>query len=162
MNARIRKQALKYYQESRKQGAPALGAWTYAVRKAQVNAHWDRKESAGLVRMTIEPDELCSYDDLAGDMFNPKANPDINPSLIAKQEKEFKDRIDRDGVWGIVTEYFDGEAWQQADSCWGFVGDDWKDSGYDIDAKEAALDALTSVKHCKACGRPMTLHNLNH
>jgi len=31
------------------------------------------------------------------------------------------------------------DRWDHMDSCWGFVGDDWKDSGYDIDFKEAGL-----------------------
>lgn len=54
-------------------------------------------------------------------------------------------RIERNGVSGIVAQVRTalGE-WVDVDSCWGFVGDDWKDSGYDLDAMTAALDYLDS------------------
>jgi hypothetical protein len=63
--------------------------------------------------------------------------------------------VDRDGVWGIVGEYFDGERWQHADSCFGFVGDDWKNSGYDTDIMRATLDEAKDVSVCRCCGRPI-------
>ena len=63
--------------------------------------------------------------------------------------------MNRQGVWGIVGEYFDGEVWQHADSCFGFVGDDWKNSGYDTDIMQATLDAARDASVCRCCGRPM-------
>ena len=57
------------------------------------------------------------------------------------------DRIEREGVWGIIGEYWDGAEWQIADSCWGFVGDDLELNGYDDDIRRATLDAY---KKCLA------------
>ena len=54
-------------------------------------------------------------------------------------------RIERDGVTGIIAQVRTALGkWIEVDSCWGFVDDDWRDSGYDLDAMEAALDYLDS------------------
>jgi hypothetical protein len=71
--------------------------------------------------------------------FNPKANPDIHPDRLERERKAEVERVERDGVWGVVGEFFDGEEWQHADSCFGFIGDDWKDSGYDVDIMASTL-----------------------
>ena len=63
--------------------------------------------------------------------------------------------VNREGVWGIVGEYFDGERWRHADSCFGFVGDDWKNSGYDTDIMRATVDASEDARVCRCCGRPI-------
>lgn len=58
-------------------------------------------------------------------------------------------RIDRDGVCGVVAEYRDPDlGWTHADSCWGFVGDDWQDSGYAVDFMDAAMRALVTGPAC--------------
>ena len=74
-----------------------------------------------------------------------------------KCEADNRERAERMGVWGIVAyaaldpynpcdcygapkcEHFDS-----VDSVWGFIGDDWKDSGYDDDLMRAALDAVAA------------------
>jgi hypothetical protein len=58
-------------------------------------------------------------------------------------------------VWGIIGEYFDGEKWQHADSCFGFVGEDWKYSGYDTDIMQVTLNAIKEARVCRCCGRPL-------
>lgn len=64
-----------------------------------------------------------------------------------KHKCDTAQRIDRDGVSGIVAQVRTALGqWVTVDSCWGFVGDDWKDSGYDQDAIGAALDYLDSGK----------------
>jgi hypothetical protein len=83
------------------------------------------------LRLRLVPDETCSLEDLEGDCFNPKANPDIPASQLQRDHEAFIAKVNREGVWGIVGEFFDGERWQHADSCFGFVGDDWKNSGHD-------------------------------
>ena len=98
--------------------------------------------SDDIVRIRIEPDDSADLDNLLGDCFDPDVNSDIQPHVLARQRQEEIDRINRDGVYGIIGEYkcpCCGN-WQQVDSCWGFIGDDWKDSGYDLDIKQAALD----------------------
>lgn len=112
------------------------------------------EHEGGKVRIRLLPDECADYDNLAGDMFNPAVNTDIEPEELERQEQEFKDRINRDGVWGVVGEFWNGEEWEEADSCWGFVGDDWKGSGYDKEIRETTIKAYREQKHCPTCGRP--------
>ena len=101
----------------------------------------ERWEQAGdSVRLRIEPDYDADFDFLCGDSFNPDVNPDIQPHVLERQEKEFLDLVNREGVYGIIGEYrcpCCGE-WNQADSCWGFVGDDWHE--VDVDIMSATLD----------------------
>jgi hypothetical protein len=128
---------------------------------------WDKDEVAeyssgepinakrGNVRLRLVPDEMCSFEDLEGDCFNPKANPDTPASRLERDRKEFMEKVKREGVWGVIGEYFDGEKWQHADSCFGFVGDDWKSSGYDTDIMRATLDEVKDARVCRCCGRPI-------
>lgn len=119
-----------------------------------INEHWDDLESAGFVKLDVLPDVLSCYEDLAGDCFNTKVNNDMDASVLESQEQAFKERIDRDGVWVIVGKYFDSEKWVSVDSCGGFVGDDWKNSGYDNDIMQNTIEALMKNKLCLSCGRP--------
>jgi len=113
------------YARLRRQGFSAHIALDYA-RTAE---EWDALEY-GEVRLLAEPDDSADFADLIGDA----------PESVVKSETK---RADRDGVWGIVGQYLDpatGE-WVTADSVWGFIGDDWQDSGYDYSVKRATLDA---------------------
>ena len=98
---------------------------------------------------------MCSLEDLEGDCFNPKANSNIPASRLQRDREEFIEKVNREGVWGIIGEYFDGEAWQHADSCFGFVGDDWKNSGYDTDIMRTTLNESKDARICRCCGRPI-------
>jgi hypothetical protein len=98
---------------------------------------------------------MCSLEDLEGDCFNPKANPDTPVSKLERDRGEFIAKVDREGVFGVIGEYFDGERWQHADSCFGFVGDDWKNSGYDTDIMRATLNEAKDARVCRCCGRPL-------
>lgn len=119
----------------------AKTALRQAIYQIKVEQLWDKYDGQ-LVRLQIKPDYDRSIDDLAGDSFNPIANPDINPRKLAREYQEFVDKVNREGVYGIISQYkcpTCGE-WITVDSCWGFVGDDWKGSGYDLDVKAAALE----------------------
>lgn len=52
---------------------------------------------------------------------------------VIRLKKELWDRIENEGVWGLVGEVKCKccGSWTTTDSVWGFVGDDWKNSGYD-------------------------------
>lgn len=102
-------------------------------------------DAPGTVRIVEYPDESCSFDDLAGDTFNPIANPDIKPHILEREERAEIERIKRDGIWGYVAQFWDGAAWQDTDSIWGFVGDDFDDSGCDIDLMGSAMDAYEAT-----------------
>lgn len=109
---------------------------TEAFRAAKVRTAWEYAESAGIVSLEVVPDDSwLTFDDLMGDTFNRAANPDIPESRMAREEKAERERFERDGVVGIVAKAH-GE---HVDSVWGFIGDDWKDSGYDVDLMAAAL-----------------------
>ena len=109
----------------------------------------------GNVRLRVVSDETCSLGDLEGDCFNPKANPDVPASRLQRGRKEFIEKVNREGVWGIIGEFFDGETWRHADSCFGFVGDDWKDCGYDTDIMRVTLNEARDARVCRCCGRPI-------
>ena len=56
-------------------------------------------------------------------------------------------RAERDGVWGLCSDYrcpLCG-GWVSADSVFGFIGDDYHDSGYDTDVKAEALRLLADA-----------------
>ena len=95
------------------------------------------------VRLRTEPDTCWDYEDLAGDTYNPEVNDDIPAERLAREEREFRNRIDREGVYGLVAERKCPACgqWETVDSVWGFVGDDWEMSGYDEDLALAAMAA---------------------
>ena len=45
-------------------------------------------------------------------------------------------------MWGLIAEYFDEycEEWIASSSAWGFIGDDWVDSGLDIHLMEDVVE----------------------
>src|SRR5260370_14302082 len=148
------KELLRLYQRERARGFQAK----WALSNASTRLEWDKHEVAeyssgepidpkrGHVRLRVVPDETCSFEDLEGDCFNPKANPNIPASRLQRDREEFIAKVNREGVWRIVSEYCDGEVWQHEDSCFGFVGEDWRHSGYDTDIMRATLDAAKDAR----------------
>lgn len=134
------------------------GQYNSIRRSLAIREVFEGLESLGLVRLDIRPDDTADMEDLKGDCYNPDVNPDISPSRLAREEKEFEDTVNRDGVYGLIGEYRtdEGEEWNHADSCWGFVGEGYKDSGYDTDIMSATISALESALSavCPHCGRP--------
>jgi hypothetical protein len=118
--------------------------WQSAKREADIRVQWADAEDKGLVRLRVEPDEHCDLGDLFGDTFDPRVNTGIKPERLEREKQAEIDRINRDGVWGIIGEYRCPTCgkWTQADSCWGFVGDDWRESGYDLDIMATALERI--------------------
>jgi hypothetical protein len=113
-----------------------------AIRAARVKDAWDDAENAGLVKVDAEPDCLSVED----------TEPDwdaicINHHVAALERKEYRDRCNRDGLWIYAAYYRTSvdDEWILADSIGGFVGSDWKDSGYDTDMRETALEALEAI-----------------
>jgi hypothetical protein len=158
-----KKQLLRLYQRERAKGFQAQ----WALSNARTRIEWDKHEVAeyssgapidpkrGNERLRLVPDETCSLEDLKGNCFNPKANPDIPASRLQRDRKEFIEKVNREGVWRIIGEYFDGEKWRHADSFFGFVGEDWKNSGYDTDIMRATLNEAKNAHVCRCCGRPI-------
>ena len=138
------------YKRLRKQGFLARQAYYGAKTRVQ----FDNLKFQEVVRLQIIPDEFVDLDNLFGDCYNPDVNTDIKPEILEKQRQQEIDRINQDGVWGIVGEYFNGVEWVQTDSVWGFVGSDWQDSGYDSDIMAATVEAYHSHTFCITCHKP--------
>ena len=121
-----------------------------ALRAARTEFSWWRREAGEhdepdathCVRLRCEPDEGVScFEDLCGDTFNPRANPDIPAARLERGRQEFLEECNRDGVWGVIAQYWDEttQRWETADSLWGLVGNDVTDIDCTEDLKAAAL-----------------------
>ena len=83
----------------------------------------DCEDSA--LRVRIVPDDCCDWDSLKGDCFNPAVNTDIDPDVLAEEERAFERHVSRFGVWGVIAEYKDDAGrWCHAESVWGICDDD--------------------------------------
>jgi hypothetical protein len=158
------------YKESRKKdGIPnaraALHNAKYNLYRANLLREWqnaggdiiphydasdDWETGQGRVRIIESPDYHCDMDDLKGDCFNPDVNTDINPNRLAREERGFEDRVNRDGVWGYRAEYWNGSKWIETDSIWGVIGGDFHESCDDDELMESALDSLLLCECKKA------------
>lgn len=165
--AAILKLATADYQKTRKTNPtyPASSALMFAKTAAKAQVLWDKMNgwtvddrhdddppdtyTRGPVRLQVLPDE----DYRVEDNFDPSVYDDPEKALQAE-----KDEVERNGVWGVVGEYWDGENWQQADSCWGHVGykdpSDPFENAYAADIMLATIAARHAVKHCPNCHRP--------
>ena len=128
MNSWIRAE----YDRLRKAGWPASDA----LRAARTKDAFDDLENEGIVKLEAEIDPEGhdpSYVDTWTD--RPQAWRD-------RTKKEISERASSEGTWGIVAYARASEdaVWEEVYSCWDFVGTDWKDSGYDVDARLAAVE----------------------
>ena len=76
-------------------------------------------------RIVEHEDQDVIMEDLKGDCFNPKHNPDVDPEKLKEEEKHFENLVNREGVFGYVLEQWNpepGKGYEHLDSCWGFVG----------------------------------------
>jgi len=76
------------------------------------------------------------------------ATYDCNPETEARN----LDRVASEPLTVISAEYWDGSAWHSVGSTGGFIGEDWRDSGYDTElmaeavaAAQRVLDAIPEV-----------------
>lgn len=101
---------------------------------------WNRDEG----RLILVPDETADMESLKGDSFNPEVNTDIPREKLEAEEKDFEQRVERDGVWGAIAEVYlpDEDAWEELDAIWGFVGGDFIGSGYDEDMAKALIEKI--------------------
>ena len=153
------------YVRLRRAGWTAENAW----RAAKVNEKW---EAAGGYTVDGTDSVLVRSredDAMVRAVILPDIDPDLSwldadngPILVDGKwmsSEQYGDMIRAramtDGVHVVITQYWDGETWQDADSCGGFIGEDWNDSGYDTDMMESALDALSEARTCPTCGRPI-------
>ena len=154
---------LKYYQKYRK---PHIGITSHGqmflscgtaqgcLNCARIEMAWDARNGQtvdefdrgtdaqmGDVRLRIVADSDIDLDNLFGDTYNPDVNTDIPASRLEREREKEIERVNRDGVWGVQAQYFDGHRWETAESCYGFIGDDWKGASWEIEAMEYAMDS---------------------
>ena len=112
------------YKRLRKLGHKACDAYRAAV----VSTEFEALEHDGRVSLELAPDLDADLSYLEQDHFT-----DYREEIYARANEE--------GCWGVVVKV-EGAA---IDSVWGFIGDDWKDSGHDTDLKLAAIEAAKST-----------------
>ena len=127
----------KYYSKDVKKRFAALGG--EIVTDYETSDFWQSGDSR--IRI-VESADCMSWDDLTGDSFCPKANPDIKPEILEHEAQEYADKIQHEGVWFYDAQFWNGDYWESVDSIGGFVGDDFIGSSYDDDLMESAIDAL--------------------
>lgn len=107
-------------------------------------ADWKQAEEAGLVRLRAEH-EYENYFDVCGD---PEGYEDAEGNQVsAEEEREQLERsIELYGCYWVVSEYFDGRKWQQANSigmCIGYHNPlSPEENDYVPDLMRAALDLI--------------------
>lgn len=117
-----------------------------ALSHAKLLGEWHKAESAGLVRLRSE-EEQESYFDGFGE---PEAYTDAHGRRVSAEQarKELCELIDAKGCWCVISEYWDGEEWQQADSIGMCTGYDDPESPFENcyvpDLMRSALDAVNA------------------
>ena len=98
----------------------------------------------GLTQIIMVEDDDYNFEDLCGDMFNPEACPDIPAEQLAREKRNFRARVNRNGVHGVIVQCraTPTAEWVDVESCWGWVGMEFVGSGTDNDFIEAANDWL--------------------
>lgn len=116
-----------------------------AKRDAEINVVWENLEADGLVRFRFEAEQQphdLSYVDTWG----------LSEGRAAREKQRIRDIIERDGCWVVFSEVLvpecaccgNGAHWESVDNIGDFVGD-FRDCGYDVDLKRAALDHIAST-----------------
>ena len=109
----------------------------------------DLKRHKGRVVIVVMPDDTgLSFEDLTGDTYKPECHPDIPKARIVTERQREMERIEREGVWGVEAMIRNPVAggWEAVDAVRGFIGDDYRSSGYEIDLMDAAISALEKVE----------------
>jgi hypothetical protein len=111
---------------------------TDALRSARINTLFEAAEDSGAVKFEVVYDQE-QYDDSYLDTWS-----DIHKTKREHLRKQLWNRIEREGTYGIKAYALDPYTYLlvEVDSVWGFIGNDWKDSGYDVDVKNSALQAV--------------------
>jgi len=128
----VKVQYVDEYYRLRAMGWSASAAW----RAAQINVRFEERENAGRIRLLTREDAE-GYDVSYVDTWT-----DLSTYRREKQKASILDRVTQEGVYCITSYVWDSPtvSYQPVDSIGGFIGEDWKDSGYDTDIKLSALE----------------------
>lgn len=127
----------KYYSQDVKKRFAALGGEIIADYDA--SDYWESGDAR--IRI-VESADYMSWEDIVGDTFCPKANPDIKPEILEREAQEYSEKVNSEGVWFYSAQVWTGNYWETVDSIGGFVGGDFIGSCYDDDLMESAIRAL--------------------
>lgn len=101
----------------------------------------DSERIVGECRLRAEADEEPYY---AGDMEDGYTNIHGRRVSAEEAQKEISAMLERDGVWGIVAEVWNGKEWEMVDSIWSCAGYSDVLSPYEncyvVDHMAAAMD----------------------
>jgi len=126
----------------------------YQEKEERINRAWNALEAKGLVRVECDYAEDMYYEDIEGDMFKPEVCPDINPNILRREQKNYREMLRREGIWIVSVQYFDGVSWITTDSIGGIEGNCIEDiAGYGAEMKLACMKALRKLKTCRCCGQ---------
>lgn len=103
----------------------------------EIMALWFKDE----IRIVKVKDETYDINELKGDTFKVEHNPNIDLADLKIAEYVFEQRIQKQGVYGVVGQYKDSSGeWRVYESVWGFVGNDYLSSGHEEDIARATLE----------------------
>ena len=124
------------YNRLRRKGWTAFEAY----RNARIRDKFTDLENEGRVRLNVVMEQEV-FDDSYLDTWG------LCPARLNRKRTELRERIDRDGVWCLQAEAQCDKCgrWKVLDSISGFVGDDWKDSGYDSELMQVAIESQSRV-----------------
>ncbi len=124
---------------------------TEAYHNARISERWQSLSRLGLVRIVERPDET-PYDDSYLECQG------LDEHTIERERKDIWRRIGQWGVVGLVAQYRTSEdsEWVDADSIWGFIGDEADASGYRYGLMDEAMGALREalMDRCPLCRKP--------
>lgn len=96
----------------------------------------------GNYRIVEHLDDNLDMEQLKGDCFDPKANPECSPEKLKAEEKAFESKVHDDQVWGYILQKWDPSVdagWESLDGCCGFVGRHKHENHYIVDELKAQI-----------------------
>lgn len=105
-------------------------------------AYWEKN-----ICIVAQEDLDYTFADACGDTYNPAANPDIDPAQLKKEQIAFKRRFNKERVWGVGLS-ISGKP-DYSTFIWGFVGDDFTGSGYDVELIEQMAELYNKANEDK-------------
>lgn len=127
----MNQRGLRDYWRLRKMGWPAKDA----IRAARARSTFLELEERGLVELRAVPEEE-QYDASYVDTW------DVSETRRAAVKRDIMRRVADEGVYTLcaLSRANEEDEFECVDSCGGFVGEDWRDSGYDVDLMIAAIE----------------------
>ncbi len=121
---------------------------TMLIVRANIRKPWAKQLQdlwfKDLVLLEVIPDIHFNMDDLKGDTYNHKVNHDIPIAQLLTEERNFELKVERQGVYGLIGKARNNQGeWDHVDSCFGFVGTDYLNSGYDEDIAQSTIKKVT-------------------